>query len=180
MVFQYLKHWHKDFWFQSFFLLKYFLKVIDESMADSQHPKSFSERFSRGCSQFGKAFKILPRPPHSPLTSEKDFTSLKTWYQSCHLYDSGLADSLVRPPGCFFFLFLCCSSFQLGSIKREQGLWPPAHLMLLKCGFISAFEFLSVNFFSVLFILQTRIFFSQTLGKQNDGNRRKEDKIFYI
>jgi hypothetical protein len=48
MIFQYLKNWQKDFWFQNFFLLGCFIEVIAERMADSPHPKSFSEQFSWG------------------------------------------------------------------------------------------------------------------------------------
>jgi hypothetical protein len=42
MIFQNL------FLVQSFFLFGYFIEVIIERIADSPHPKSFSEQFSRG------------------------------------------------------------------------------------------------------------------------------------
>jgi hypothetical protein len=35
------------FWFQRVFLPGYFIEVITERIADSPHPKSFSEQFSR-------------------------------------------------------------------------------------------------------------------------------------
>jgi hypothetical protein len=43
MVFEHLKIWQEDFWFQSFFLFRYSIKAIAEKMADSPSPKSSSE-----------------------------------------------------------------------------------------------------------------------------------------
>ena len=44
----YLENWQEDFWFQIFFLFRYFIEDIAERMAECPHPKSFYERFSRG------------------------------------------------------------------------------------------------------------------------------------
>jgi hypothetical protein len=48
MVFQYLKNWQEDFWFQIVFLFRYFIEDIAERKAECPHPKSFYEQFSWG------------------------------------------------------------------------------------------------------------------------------------
>jgi hypothetical protein len=48
MVFKYQKNWQEDFFLQIFFPFRYSKEVIVERMADSSHPKSFSELFSMG------------------------------------------------------------------------------------------------------------------------------------
>jgi hypothetical protein len=65
MIFQYLKKWQEDFWFQIFFLVKYFIEVIAKRIADSPHLKSFSQQFRRGEAEF--QFYAKKSPKNTPF-----------------------------------------------------------------------------------------------------------------